>query len=1005
MTSDFDKDEIKDASFPVDFNDDSVSLDMFGVWVKSGPRDARVDENASLTDFHEISDPSEKTDPVPRADSFIDISDLPDLPDFDQNSGQNAVNIESEDSVSVETGSFPEITFEEIVTETSDTEQNSVDETGESSPARVISVSNDTSDIDLDSFLDESIASVKASKEIELESAEESEATIIQSQPDEATITGFDEIDAVPFGETVSTLSGNEPISFVSGTETDFAGISAPGEPESFAAFDASLSSGSEYTLSEEPLVTSLSGLREAIEQEQSNEVSDELVAQTLSRESDDDFSGFLDDLNSGNIPDMRDEPLSVGFDSGTAEKESAPPSDDDFSSFLDDLNSGSPQSAQKQASSGDDLDLDDFINSVNESGTSSKEDAEKVFSDTAPVDIDLEFDESFIEDVQKIRATGAAVSESEFFNSEFGVELIDETSAGAASSSFDEMFSGISDLENAGKAETAVPSLVSAIESTDEFDDLLTSLDLAPAPAPVAAKSGQKSVPAPKKQGYDLVVSDEGNDTISATVSETSVDDDIIVSLSGDAATSSPVKLAVPEPQVPDRRMEETSDLSLDEELIDFFVKDEPLTEKSDSTPLEQEKLDLPDIRDYNESNSDTGTDDSACVSMEDAVTLEFDDISAVEKELNDFVPDAGEAQVVTNDKSTELLMIIADELSSIKKEISTLKSEIAGFKTTAGEPLVDGAPVPEHENSGFFTDDDTDETIALTGDELNNILITADFTEEKSSEDEEVRKEDYPLEVAQESVSEIEMTDTVAPAFGEIDIGSMSEPFAAPEIGPDSFTVTDTEVSTENDDFSLGEIPVGTITEPVEPEIPDILPDSILDTPEMDIPLTVDVSHVTTIDDDTSYLEGSDVSDPDLDNVAIEEPELEIIDFEDEKLEEPELTEFNIDLTDISSELPAEQEVAVPSDEPDTIAVSASVEDSIPVIDEGFEEPSVEPAVPESTGVASLPVDLKDEIKSVLSYMDQLLESLPEEKIEEFARSEHFEVYKKLFEELGIS
>ena len=34
----------------------------------------------------------------------------------------------------------------------------------------------------------------------------------------------------------------------------------------------------------------------------------------------------------------------------------------------------------------------------------------------------------------------------------------------------------------------------------------------------------------------------------------------------------------------------------------------------------------------------------------------------------------------------------------------------------------------------------------------------------------------------------------------------------------------------------------------------------------------------------------------------------------------------------------------------------------------------------------------------------MDQLLESLPDEKIQEFARSEHFEVYKKIFEELGI-
>jgi hypothetical protein len=35
----------------------------------------------------------------------------------------------------------------------------------------------------------------------------------------------------------------------------------------------------------------------------------------------------------------------------------------------------------------------------------------------------------------------------------------------------------------------------------------------------------------------------------------------------------------------------------------------------------------------------------------------------------------------------------------------------------------------------------------------------------------------------------------------------------------------------------------------------------------------------------------------------------------------------------------------------------------------------------------------------------MDQLLESLPEEKIEEFAQSEYFDTYKKLFKELGLA
>jgi len=46
-----------------------------------------------------------------------------------------------------------------------------------------------------------------------------------------------------------------------------------------------------------------------------------------------------------------------------------------------------------------------------------------------------------------------------------------------------------------------------------------------------------------------------------------------------------------------------------------------------------------------------------------------------------------------------------------------------------------------------------------------------------------------------------------------------------------------------------------------------------------------------------------------------------------------------------------------------------------------------------------------LQRELKTVLTYMDKLLESLPDDKIEEFARSEYFDIYKKLFKDLGIS
>ena len=86
----------------------------------------------------------------------------------------------------------------------------------------------------------------------------------------------------------------------------------------------------------------------------------------------------------------------------------------------------------------------------------------------------------------------------------------------------------------------------------------------------------------------------------------------------------------------------------------------------------------------------------------------------------------------------------------------------------------------------------------------------------------------------------------------------------------------------------------------------------------------------------------------------------------------------------------------------------------DELSELEEDSEEPELEVAKQETLLQAatrkreqtvSMPLELKNEIKSVLAYMDQLLEALPEQKIEEFAKSEYFETYKHLFEELGIS
>jgi hypothetical protein len=85
------------------------------------------------------------------------------------------------------------------------------------------------------------------------------------------------------------------------------------------------------------------------------------------------------------------------------------------------------------------------------------------------------------------------------------------------------------------------------------------------------------------------------------------------------------------------------------------------------------------------------------------------------------------------------------------------------------------------------------------------------------------------------------------------------------------------------------------------------------------------------------------------------------------------------------------------------------APLSEEIPMLEEQIEVPLPKS---EQKGAQSPPLDepapvdekFKNEIRTVLAYMDQLLEALPEEKIEEFARSDKFEMYKKVFKELGL-
>lgn len=50
-------------------------------------------------------------------------------------------------------------------------------------------------------------------------------------------------------------------------------------------------------------------------------------------------------------------------------------------------------------------------------------------------------------------------------------------------------------------------------------------------------------------------------------------------------------------------------------------------------------------------------------------------------------------------------------------------------------------------------------------------------------------------------------------------------------------------------------------------------------------------------------------------------------------------------------------------------------------------------------------MPEELREDLKRLLVYLDRLLESLPEAKIDEFAGSEYFDLYRKIFDYFDLS
>lgn len=397
--------------------------------------------------------------------------------------------------------------------------------------------------------------------------------------------------------------------------------------------------------------------------------------------------------------------------------------------------------------------------------------------------------------------------------------------------------------------------------------------------------------------------------------------------------------------------------------------------------------------------------TDDGVTVSMSDVIagTTESQEEPVIEEKTETVSESSSTEEVVMSTAGQEILQQLMGELSSLKNEIKDLKSELTELKSQEEEIKIESN---EDDNTGFFGDNEEDDTIALSGAELDNILSSAEFLEETDSDEaaeESIQEEEIQLEenaadfTEETSVSNGEFSSTIegdifddSTIFEDVsdDPVVIEEPAATPEIQEEIVEETSSD-SIEEENLISEELP-----EEIEiPRVTDFSGESELYVNE-DSSLTIDT---TGIDDEISI-----------------NPIDEL--FEDEPSIASSLTSDKIDYISEDKENPFEEDIAedslgeldLPSPALDDMEQDNVISDDEVIVSEDTAEEKM--PIMENNSFADnsnndIPGDLKQEIKSVLSYMDQLLENLPEEKITEFAQSEHFVTYKKLFQELGLS
>ncbi|MDY3886773.1 MAG: hypothetical protein SOZ24_05930 [Treponema sp.] len=492
-------------------------------------------------------------------------------------------------------------------------------------------------------------------------------------------------------------------------------------------------------------------------------------------------------------------------------------------------------------------------------------------------------------------------------------------------------------------------------------------------------------------------------------------------------------------------------------------FVNKETIENQETTLPSDEENAilesedSLKNEMDFNDENPFGSVNESIEIPEEvdsqSDLSIDIDDTSLEEPDLNqideeesedisipkvqDFSPD----DMFVESSSNEDFIQSVSASSSEETEDSTLLETTETSSEQNEIPSDEVIEIPEISNADdtILSDETKEENAEEISEEVNEEPVLESENEIEISEETIENKNDDIFETSGDSNNDEMFNENIFDSTENAEEPLNDSEPVLPEQSDDEFKPLDSVVKEAEKDIFEEDSSDGYISEIMseEPSIQESLSDENVDylskndediTQEQDSFVSEEDSGTLTLDEledvsqgiseteETEYLDDSSSDKTETEDIfeenlsQVQDETKEVVDAQEEK-GNPEILE------QIQDEIPTVASITEGLTEPEenvfektfgeesgsdftTPESSVSIEDAIEI--ENPEDNSLTQI--EETNDNELSKDIKNDVKSVLLYMDKLLESLPDEKIREFAASEQFETYKKLFDELGL-